>query len=180
MKEKHRDENILLKPAEWLRTLTTTLDIQSAARHPASGRSTPWWAVQCRVGCFKPIVGRLNLRWVFRTQARRFQPTLGRFASHRVVRPPVALFTPMLGSSASRWGVSSLCWAFPTGAGLFRSRWSSYATSPYSHYVFSIISNVSSSSRSHEIGCAWLVKHLEDVANADDVILLYIDVFLIM
>jgi hypothetical protein len=57
MKEKQK---VLVKPAKWLKTLAITLDIQSAARHSESGRSTPWWAAQPCVGGFKPTLGITN------------------------------------------------------------------------------------------------------------------------
>jgi len=50
-------------------------------------------------------------------------------------------------------------------------------------YVSSIIFNVYNLSESHKIGCAWPVRHPgEDArgsANVDEVILLYIEAFLI-
>ena len=53
-----------------------------------------------------------------------------------------------------------------------------------SPYVYSITSSVWNLSKNHEIGCAWLVRRRgEDVggsANADDVILPFLDVCLIM
>jgi hypothetical protein len=52
------------------------------------------------------------------------------------------------------------------------------------YYTSSITSSVLGWSKSHEIGCARLVRHLgKDAgvsANGDDVILLYLDMFLIM
>jgi hypothetical protein len=60
-------EKVLVEPTKWLKTLATTLNIQSAACHPASGRSTPWWAVQPRVGRFKPTLGITNLSSAFPT-----------------------------------------------------------------------------------------------------------------
>jgi len=65
MEEQHNNENVLPELAEWLKTLATTLDVQSAARHLTSSLSSPWWAVQLRVGRFKLWWVVLNLRWVF-------------------------------------------------------------------------------------------------------------------
>lgn len=48
----------------------------------------------------------------------------------------------------------------------------------------SITSSVWDLSKSHEIGCAWLARRLVEAAgesaHADDIILLYLDAFLIM
>jgi len=50
MKEQHKDKHVLPEPAEWLKTLATTQDIQSAARHLGVEnwplcRTSPFWEV---------------------------------------------------------------------------------------------------------------------------------------
>jgi hypothetical protein len=51
MKEQQK---VLVEPTKWLKTLATTLDIQSAARHS-------------RIRSFNPALGVSNPRWALRT-----------------------------------------------------------------------------------------------------------------
>ena len=53
-------QKVLTEPDEWLKALAITLDIQSAAGHSASGRSTPWWTVQPALGVSKPKFSVFN------------------------------------------------------------------------------------------------------------------------
>ena len=103
-KGQHKDENILLRlePAEWLKTLATTLDVQSTAHTPTE-ISRCLDTSSARIGPLDPALGVSNPCWVVRTQARRFQPTLGCSTRRCLAQPRVGCFDLALARFVHAW-----------------------------------------------------------------------------
>ena len=103
-KGQHKDENILLrlKPAEWLKTLATTLDVQSTTHTPTE-ISRCLDTSSARIGPLDPALGVSNPCWVVRTQARRFQPTLGCSTRRCLAQSRVGCFDLALARFVHAW-----------------------------------------------------------------------------